>query len=186
MEGEVNEHMLKYGRFRLEFDLRELGVGLLAGGLIDCEYVPEKELVEYADEYCEMITNKFKSIPALQKKFGKISAPTIDALVAFLMMENDIMTKVLGLKEQQWSEEKEWRKVFELKPKESVLYNNGKPYMEYYLDKSMLTGITVFCSPATFENAQRDADTISRYISERGFDAKVRVEMFEMYQGGSR
>lgn len=26
MEGDVNEHMLEYGHFRLEFDLRELGI----------------------------------------------------------------------------------------------------------------------------------------------------------------
>ena len=52
MEGEVNQHMLKeYGCYRLEFDLRGIGVGLLARGLIDCEYVPESELEEFADEY---------------------------------------------------------------------------------------------------------------------------------------
>lgn len=179
MEGEVNEHILEYGLYRLEFDLRELGVGLLAGGLLDCEYVPENELELYADEYCEMITGTFNSILGLQKKYGKFSALAIDTLAAFFMMENDIMTKVLALKEQHWSEEKEWRKVFEFKPTETILYCNGKPYLEYFLDKSMLTGITVFCSSATLEHAQRNVDAISKYISERGFGAKVRVEIFE-------
>lgn len=69
MEGEVNQHMLKeYGCYRLEFDLRDIGVGLLARGLIDCEYVPESELKEFADEYCEMISHKFNSIPTSQEK----------------------------------------------------------------------------------------------------------------------
>lgn len=46
-EGGVNKHMLEYGHYRLEFDLREIGVGLFSRGLIDCEYVPESKLVEY-------------------------------------------------------------------------------------------------------------------------------------------
>ena len=58
-EGEVNKHMLEYGLYRLEFDLREIGIGLFFRGLIDCEYVVNDELVEFADEYCEMINNKF-------------------------------------------------------------------------------------------------------------------------------
>ena len=45
MEGDVNQHMLdEYGRFRLEFDLRKIGIGILSGGLVDCEYVAENEL----------------------------------------------------------------------------------------------------------------------------------------------
>ena len=187
MEGEVNEHILEYGHYRLEFDLRGIGVGLLAGGLIDCEYVSESELKEYADEYCEMITSTFNSIPILQKTFGKFSVPPVNTLADFFMMENDIMTKVLGLKEQQWHEENEWRKVFELKTDNTeIFYHEGKPYVEYFLDKTKLTGITVFCSSSTYDKAQKDADAISRYISERDFDTKVRVEVFEMYQGASR
>ena len=154
---------------------------------IDCEYVSESELKEYADEYCEMITSTFNSIPILQKTFGKFSVPPVNTLADFFMMENDIMTKVLGLKEQQWHEEKEWRKVFELKTDNTeIFYHEGKPYVEYFLDKTKLTGITVFCSSSTYDKAQKDADTISRYISERYFDTKVRVEVLEMYQGASR
>lgn len=179
MEGDVNEHMLEYGRYRLEFDLREIGVGLLAGGLIDCEYVAESELEDYADEYCEMISSKFNSIPALQEKYGKGGAHVFANLADFFMMENDIMTKVFGLKEQHWSEEKEWRKVFELKPKEAIRYNNGKPYINYYLDKTMLTGITVICSPETMDSAQKDVVDISSYISERNYNAIVRIEIFD-------
>lgn len=179
MEGEVNEHMLEYGHYRLEFDLRGIGVGLLAGGLIDCEYVAERELEEYADEYCELISNKFSSIPTRQAKFGKVSPLVVANLRDFLMMENDIMTKVFGLKEQHWSEEKEWRKVFELKPKEAIRYNNGKPYINYYMDKTVLTGITVICSPETIDNAQKDVEEISSYISERNYNAIVRIEIFD-------
>lgn len=178
MEGEINEHMLEYGYYRLEFDLRKIGVGLLAGGLIDCEYVAESELEVYADEYCEMINSKFNSIPALQEKYGNGFPLVFANLVDFFMMGNDIMTKVFGLKEQHWSEEKEWRKVFELKPKEAIRYNNGKPYINYYLDKTMLTGITVICSPGTMDAAQKDVEEISSYISERNYDALVRVEVF--------
>lgn len=180
MEGEVNQHMLKeYGCYRLEFDLRGIGVGLLARGLIDCEYVAERELEEYADEYCELISNKFSSIPTRQAKFGKVSPLVVANLRDFLMMENDIMTKVFGLKEQHWSEEKEWRKVFELKPKEAIRYNNGKPYINYYMDKTVLTGITVICSPETIDNAQKDVEEISSYISERNYNAIVRIEIFD-------
>lgn len=39
MEGDVNQHMLDvYGRYRLEFDLRKVGIGILSEGLVDCEY----------------------------------------------------------------------------------------------------------------------------------------------------
>lgn len=181
MEGDVNQHMLDvYGRFRLEFDLRKLGIGLLSGGLVDCEYVAENELEEYAEEYCEMISNTLVSIPKLQEKDGMISAPPINNLFDFLMMEMDLMAKVICLKEQKWSEEKEWRKVFELKAGDvNIHYLNGKPYVEYYLDKSFLTGITVFCSSVTFDKARKDADEITDFISERGFNADVRVEVFE-------
>lgn len=166
MEGEVNEHMLEYGHYCLEFDLRQVGIGLLSGGLIDCEYVAENELEEYADEYCEMISSTLKSIPILQGKYGKMSAPPINNLYHFLMMEMDIMAKVVCLKEQKWSEEKEWRKVFELKPDDAQIhYRNEKPYVEYYLDKAALTGITVFCSSDTKDKAQEDAREIKDYIS---------------------
>ena len=179
MEGEVNQHMLKeYGCYRLEFDLRGIGVGLLARGLIDCEYVPESELEEFADEYCEMISHKFNSIPTSQEKYGKYSPLVFAHWGDFFMMENDIMTKVFGLKEQQWSEEREWRRVLPLNDKAKILYCNNKPYIEYYLDKKYLTGITVVCSPDTKGGAQKDADNISNYISERNFKATVRVEVF--------
>ena len=94
------------------------------------------------------------------------------------MMENDIMTKVFGLKEQQWSEEREWRRVLPLNDKAKILYCNKKPYVEYYLDKKYLTGITVVCSLDTKGGAQKDADDISNYISERNYKATVRVEVY--------
>ena len=178
-EGDVNKHMLEYGHYRLEFDLRKIGVDFLTGGIIDCEYESNRELVEFADEYCEMISNKFNSIPALQNVFGKFSPFVSANLVDFFMMEYDIMRKVFCLKERQWSEEREWRLVFGLNEIANIHYHKGKPYMNYYLDKNMLTGITVFCSHETLENAQKDAEDIADYISERGYNAKVRVEVFE-------
>ena len=180
MEGHVNQHMLDvYGNYRLEFDLRQLGIGLLTGGLVDCEYVAESELEEYADEYCALIRSTFNSIPKLQETYGKISAPPVNNLIEFLMMEIDIMAKVVCLKERKWSEEKEWRKVFEMKPKESIHYYNGKPYMEYYLDKSFLTGVTVFCTSDTLSKAREDVKEINNYISERGYKADTCFEIFE-------
>lgn len=181
MEGDVNQHMLdEYGYYRLEFDLRNIGVGVLTDGLIDCEYVAERELEEYADEYCKMICATYQSIPDLQKKYGKMSAPPINNLIGFIMMELDIMQKVFCLKEQKWSDESEWRKVFSLKPDDAnVQYCNGKPYLNYYLDKNLLTGVTVFYMNGGFERAQKDADEIRCYISERGYKADVMVERFE-------
>lgn len=180
MEGDVNQHMLdEYGRYRLEFDLRKLGVGVISDGLVDCEYVAENELEEYADEYCEMISRTLTSIPLLQDKYGKYSAPPINNLFNFLMMEMDIMGKVVSLKEEKWNEEKEWRRVFELKPKELIRYFNGKPYMEYYLDKSFLTGITVFCTSDTLDKGRKEADEITNFILERGYKADVKVEIYE-------
>ena len=180
MEGDVNQHMLAvYGRYRLEFDLRALGIGILTGGLVDCEYVSENELKEYADEYCEMISSTLRSIPILQKKYGKTSAQPINNLVHFLMMEMDIMAKVISLKELKWSQEKEWRKVIEFKEGAEVFEFNGKPYTKFYLEKKYLTGITVFRTPDSLDKAYSDADEIKEYISKRGYSAKVMVEVFE-------
>lgn len=180
MEGDVNQHMLDvYGHFRLEFDLRKIGIGILADRLIDCEYVDANALEEYADEYCALISSTFKSIPELQKKYGKTSAPPINNLIEFLMMEQDIIAKVFCMKELKWKDEQEWRKVLELKSNESIHYYNEKPYMEYYLDKSTLTGITVFCTTYTLDKAKTDATSLTNYITERGYNAEVRVEVFE-------
>ena len=186
MEGDVNQHMLDvYGRYRLEFDLRKVGIGILSEGLVDCEYVDANELEEYADEYCTLINGTLKSIPELQKKYGKTSAPPINNLIEFLMMEQDIIAKVFCLKELKWSDEQEWRKVFELKPNDTnTHYLNGKPYVEYYLDNSFLTGITVFCTSETLDKAREDADEIYNYISERGYKADVRVEIYELKERG--
>ncbi len=167
-----------YGHYRLEFDLRKLGIGILTDGLIDCEYVAEDELEKYSDEYCDMICQAYNAIPDLQNYYGKMSAPPINNLISFIMMENDIMTKVLGLKEQQWSEEMEWRKVFEFKNKDEIRYHEGKPYLEYYLDKKLLTGITVFYTNGCMNEAQSDAIDIQDYIKARGYNARVRIEAF--------
>lgn len=180
MEGDVNQHMLDvYGHFRLEFDLRKIGIGILTDGLINCEYVAEDELEEYADEYCEMISNTLISIPKLQEQYGKTSSLPVNNLIEFLMMEQDIIAKVFCMKELKWRDEQEWRKVLELKSNESIHYYNGKPYMEYYLDKSTLTGITVYCTTDTMDKAKADATSLTHYITERGFNAEVRVEVFE-------
>lgn len=182
MEGDVNQHMLDlYGSYRLEFDLRKVGIGILSGGLVDCEYVDTNELDEYTDDYCALISSTLKSIPKLQKKYGKMSAHPINNLIEFLMMEQDIITKVFCLKELKWRDEQEWRKVFELKPNDTnTHYLNGKPYVEYNLDKSFLTGITVFCTSESLDKAREDADEIYNYISERGYKADVRVKIYEI------
>ena len=179
MEGDVNQHMLDmYGHYRLEFDLRKLGIGILTDGLIDCEYVAEDELKEYADEYRDMFCNTYNSIPRLQEKYGMKSPVVLDRLTSFIAMENDIMTKVLGLKEQKWSEEKEWRKVMAFKKGAEVFEFNGKPYTKLYLKKKFLTGITVFSRPDALDKAHNDVKEIKEYISTRGYKAKVRVEVF--------
>ena len=178
MEGEVNEHMLEYGHYRIELDLRETDVGLLTSGFVDCEYVPKNQLKEYADEYCEMISGTFNEIPKLQEKYGKYSPQVFLNLGHFFMMELDIMSKVVSVKEEKWKEEKEWRKVIQYKNNEAhIYYYQGKPYVHFFLEKTKLTGITVFCSNDNKDQAQRDADDIRKYISERGYKAKVIVEI---------
>lgn len=178
MEGDVNQHMLDtYGRYRLEFDLRKIGIGVLFNGLVDCEYVSENDLKEYANEYCKMIRRALNSIPKLQERYGKMSAPSFYKTIDFLMMEQDIIAKVFCMKELKWRDEQEWRMV--LGVNDNVIhYYDGKPYVEYFLDKTELTGITVFCTNGNLKAAQNDASEIECYISERGYNADVRVELF--------
>lgn len=180
MEGNVNRHMLDiYGHYRLEFDLRELGYGMISDGFIDCEYVAEEELEDYADEYCDMICKTYQSIFDLQKRYGKMSALPINNLVSFIMMEFDIMQKVYCLKEHRWNEEKEWRKVFSLKNAgDNVQFCNGKPYVNYFIDKNLLKGITIFFLDDAIDKIKNDANDIQEYISERGYNAIVRTERF--------
>ena len=178
MEGAVNQHMLDvYGHCRLEFDLRDLSVSPLTGGLIDCEYVAKDELKAYADEYCERIKSVYNSIPFSQKLFGISSSFAFAFVVRFIMMECDVIAKVFAMKEEKWSEEKEWRRVVELKDDSEILYFNGKPYVKSYLDKEKLEGKTIVCTYDTMAKARGDAVEIRKYILERGYNAKVNVRI---------
>ena len=125
------------------------------------------------------IHQKYCGIPVFEFKEKK--TPTLDATklkVDLKQMELDIMGKVFCLKEQQWSEEREWRKVMTLNDNANIHYHNGKPYVEFYLDKKYLTGITVFCTPDTKDNAQKGVEDIRNYIHDRGYKADVKVEVF--------
>lgn len=87
------------------------------------------------------------------------------------------MSKAVGLKEQKWCEEREWRKVIELKTGVEVLQHKGKPYCKYYIDKSYLTGITVFAMQESFDNARKEKKELTAFLSDKGYSAKVRVEI---------
>lgn len=54
-----------------------------------------------------MICQTYNSISDLQKKYGKYSLFATNRIGGFFMMELDIIGKVLGLKEQQWSDERD-------------------------------------------------------------------------------
>ena len=176
MEGEINQHMLDvYGHYRLELDLRKHSIGILPNGLIDCEYVDENDLKEYADECCDLICEKYNSIKVAQKKYGHFSAFPINNLADFIIMEIEIMRKVFCLKEKKWEEECEWRKVVALK--DNILRHNGKPYTKYYLDKNTLTGITVFSSRYSMIEAKKEVEELKRYIIEKGYRAEVKIDV---------
>ena len=132
MEGETTIGMLKkYGHYRLEFNLNCcVDVGLF-GGLVDCEYVPQNRLKDYANDYCMLMRNKLDEI----KKYNKedcisLILASLD-ITSFIGYEMDVLAKVFSIKEVKWREEKEWRLVNSLEDnKSNVCYTaDAKPYI---------------------------------------------------------
>lgn len=179
MEGESNIGMIeKYGNIRLEFDLRKhVSLGALTGGFMNCEYVAEEELVEYADEYCALLQHQQKSIPIRQEQYGTHSPIATDALLGFLMMEMDIIYKVFTIKEKKWSEEKEQRQVLQLKGGDAdiKLTPGGRPYKEFFLPKEALTGVTILYQQKPFENIAEKSE-LESYLKDKGYDISVKTK----------
>lgn len=179
MEGELNIGMIeKYGNIRLEFDLRKhVSLGALTGGFMNCEYVAEEELVEYADEYCALLIHQQESIPKLQEKYGTHSSFAFNAIGEFLMMEMDIMYKVFTIKEKKWSEEKEWRQVLQLNEGDSDIKQtpDGRPYKEFFLPKEALTGVTILYQQEPFKNIAEKSE-LESYLKDKGYNISVKTE----------
>lgn len=166
MEGNTHLSMLrKYGKYRLEFDLRNnVSHGPFIGGFMKCEYVHEGELKKYADEFCELLV-----------RFMSMAATNPNALVELIHMENDTMYKVFTIKEQKWKYENEWRQVLHLKEgAPDVFYTpDGKPYKNFYLPKNVLTGVTVFCND--YEDISYDVQSVRTFLTTHGYDVPVMI-----------
>lgn len=178
MEGESTPGMIKkYGNIRLEFDLRKHVSLRVFGGFMNCEYVVEDEMVEYADEYCALLQHQQESILKLQERCGKQSPFAFNALGEFLMMEMDIMSKVFTIKEKKWSEEKEWRQVLQLKEGDSDIKQtpDGRPYKEFFLPKEALTGMTILYQQEPFKNIAEKSE-LESYLKDKGYNVSVKTE----------
>lgn len=180
MEGESTTGMIeKYGSIRLEFDLREhVYLGPMTGGFMNCEYVAEDEMVEYADEYCALLQHQQESIPKLQELYGKHSPIAFGAVGEFLMMEMDIMYKVFTIKEKKWSEEKEWRQVLQLNEGDSdiKLTPDGRPYKEFFLPKEALTGVTILYQQEPFDLFAEKRE-LESFLKEKGYNVPVKTQL---------
>lgn len=166
MEGDSDAQMIsKYGRYRLEFDLRgHVSHGPFTGGFMMCEYVCTDELEAYADEFCDCITHYIQLAPE-----------NVGALMEAVSMEYDAMYKVFTIKEEQWSNEKEWRQIVHLKEGEEDVYytKEGKPYKNYYFPKEALTGVTIFCK--SNEDYSSEIQKIKSFLKLQGYDVPVRT-----------
>lgn len=177
MEGESTPGMIqKYGNIRLEFDLRKyVTLGALTGGFMNCEYVDEAELEEYADDYCALLKNQQELIPRLQEQYGTHSSFAFNALGGFLMMEMDIMYKVFTIKEKKWSEEKEWRQVMQFNENDAdIMYTpDGRPYKEFFLPKEALTGVTILYQKEPFEFVNEISE-LESFLNYKGYNVPVK------------
>lgn len=180
MEGESTTGMIeKYGNIRLEFDLRKhVSLGALTGGFMNCEYVAEDEIVEYADEYCALLKHQQDSIPKLQEKYGVHSPFAFNAMADFLMMEADIMYKVFTIKEKKWSEEKEWRQVLQLREGDTdvKLTPDGRPYKEFFLPKEALTGVTILYQQEPFRYMDVKHE-LEPFLKEKGYNVPLKTQL---------
>ena len=165
MEGESTIGMLeKYGNIRMEFDLRNyIPRGLL--GYVDCEYISENNFEEYINDYCDFLKPICNNLTILGN------------LLLFCMLEIDIMQKVFAIKEEKWSEEKEWRIIEQLQDHDSDIYltSEGKPYKNFYLSKDSLTGITILCSKDSLE-CEGEKLELENYLKQKGYNISIKVQ----------
>lgn len=180
MEGESTQHMIdEYGRFRLEFDLRNfLHIGLNEHGFIDCEYIDKEDLGKYSEDYTTMLKNYFERISQSNEKSNiTTSSPSIDIVGVKMMLDilNDLKYKVFALKTRKWEEEKEWRIIVSLKETDSdtLWTESGKPYKEIYLPKEALTGITIFFDQSNGSVALSEYKEIENFLRERECDVPI-------------
>ena len=65
-------------------------------------------------------------------------------VVEYLHMDIDLVRKPLIVKEARWSEEREWRKLLQIKPNDKdICYLGEKPYKKVYYPLSSLKNITI-------------------------------------------
>lgn len=138
MEGESTPYMInRYGKYRLDFDFRKYEkIGnVFSKGFLNCEYVDEKDLSDYADSYARKLID-YHELAKDNKGFA----------VDYIFMVNDLICKIFTIKEKKWSNEKEWRKTILLNKSESKIFIdcNNRPYKKVFFSKQSLKSIVVF------------------------------------------
>lgn len=144
MEGESTEYMKRmYGSFRLNFDLRGIEQFGFAD-FLDCEYVPASELDSYGKEYAEMVFDLYSGLLSKKDSPKRFAPEHLFKVIEYLYMDIDLVRKPLIIKEARWSEEREWRKLLQIKPNDKdICYSGEKPYKKVYYPLSSLKDITI-------------------------------------------
>lgn len=137
-EGESTSYMIgEYGKYRLDFDFREYEqIGnVFSEGFLNCEYVDNEDLSNYANEYARKLLEIYE-----QSKRYKALA------IDYIMMVNDLICKIFTIKEIKWSKEKEWRKTVLLDESKSDTFfdSNNRPYLKVYFPKQALKAVVIF------------------------------------------
>lgn len=161
MEGESTPEMLdKYGCYRLDFDLTDVETFGFTD-FLDCEYVKFEDLEDYANEYAQTVFSKYSYLLNNKDRYPKSDPRLINPVLAFLMMDIDLCRKPLIVKEWQWHNEREWRKIIQLIDDDDDIHYTpeGKAYKNVYYPLNSLTSITVLAK-------EKERDEIYKRILE--------------------
>ena len=169
-EGEdVTEHMLGYGHFRLEFDLRACKY---KSNIRECTYFQEKDIDELVAHYCSVFHRDWQLISGERKD--------INVLCDYLMEEMSAMMSIPLLKHQdEWEEEKEWRHVLHRQPTDNRIFAtpDGSFRMKVYYPASTLTGITCFTTEVKKNEDFRFYDKIKHWVETNNWETQVKLKM---------
>ena len=127
----------EYGKYRLDFDFRkheQIGT-VFSEGFLNCEYVSDEDLLDYAYEYTEELLQRYEL--AKENKAW---------VVDYIMIVNDLICKIFTVKKKKWEKEKEWRKTVLLDESKSDIFfdSNNRPYKKVYFPRRTLKSVVIF------------------------------------------
>ena len=165
--GFPHEDMLKeYGRFRLEFNLRDYRFD---GDIGECTYFGADDVDRIVEYYQELFDKNWSLVSQ--------NSDTI-ALGNYVLWEASAFVSIPFLKHRErWSDELEWRHVlYQQNSDERVfIHDDGFPRMRSFYPATALIGITCFSDEEHLSEDLSYYHSIQDWINNHGWQTEVRL-----------